>query len=110
MVFVITLIPWITSAITLSLMVYLHQFLQLYIEWFKQHPIQGSFSFGALYFIWLPFFLPRLLLTVAGGYIFAFSFGAIKGTIFCFVAIIVAEPVAILMVFYIGRSCFYNLI
>ena len=58
----------------------------------------------SLYFIWVPFNLPNLILSMLGGYIFSKMYGPFLGFFICMLAIYIGYHLAAIFTFMIGRK------
>ena len=60
--------------------------------------------------VWVPFTLPSFVVTLVGGYVFADSFGPLKGFFICLAGIILGHPPAAVLTMMLGRFCFRDYI
>jgi len=70
---------------------------------FDRNRLLGFFIYSATFLVWVPLTLPSSIMTLGGGYVFAHTFGIIKGYFICAAAIWLGHPFSAFIAFNIGR-------
>mmetsp|Transcript_51112 Transcript_51112/g.94655 ORF Transcript_51112/g.94655 Transcript_51112/m.94655 type:complete len:314 (-) Transcript_51112:118-1059(-) len=80
--------------------------IQTFLQWIEENPIQGFFSFMAVYFIATILFVPGLILTLGSGFVFSNAYGMGLGLVVATISVFVGASLGSIAAFLLGRYIF----